>query len=198
MTLVGWLLVSGFVTFMLGAGGWRAEYEQPLEESLPVMHADRRRMRWIHRWMVLALPLTVAGLGGLAHLANDPGAAVAAAGYTAGAVLWIGSLVFRLSVGEWAAEQTAATGEVPDVYPALARWAGYGHLVHMVSAYATAIPLAWAAEGAGLISGWLAWAGSIWGLALLGLFAVPRTRFIASPPFWAHTFTFAVGLSMLL
>lgn len=198
MTLVGWLLVAGFVFFMVGAGGWRVEYEQPMEEALPVMHADRRRLRWIHRWMLPALFLTVAGLGGLARLADDPGAAAAAAAYSVGAVLWVGTLLFRLSVGEWAAEQTVLTGAVPELYPPLTRWAGYGHFAHMASAYLTAIPLGWSAAAAALIPEWLAWAGSVWGVGLLALFLLPRTRFVAAPPFWAHTFTFAVGVALLV
>ncbi len=197
MVMVGWLLVAGFVLFMIGASGWRVDYEKPMTEALPLMHEDRRRLRWIHRFMVPALFLTVAGLGGVAWLASDPGAAVAAAGYSLGAVLWVGTLLFRLSVGEWAAELTARSGAVPDLYPALARWVGHGHFVHMASAYLAAIPLGWSAANSGLIPEWLAWAGSIWGAGLLALFLVPRTRFIAAPPFWAHTFTLAVGVALL-
>lgn len=33
--LIRWLLVSGLVTFMVGAVRWRLEYEQPFELSLP-------------------------------------------------------------------------------------------------------------------------------------------------------------------
>jgi hypothetical protein len=197
MALVGWTLVAGFVGFMVGAGGWRLEYEQPLDRSLPVMHADRRRLRWIHWWMGPSVVLTTAGLTGLAWLVSEPGAALAAGAYSLGAVLWVGALLFRLSVGEWAAERTVLDGSVPDVYEPLARWAGYGHAVHMVAAYLSAVPLAWAVEAAGLVPTWLAWAGSVWGLGLAVLFLVPRTRFAAAPPFWAHVFTFAVGLALL-
>ena len=198
MTLVGWLLVTGFVAFMIGAGGWRLEYEQPAVRSLPIMHADRRRLRWIHWWMIPALVLTVSGLGGLAWTTGEAGIGVAASAYAVGAVMWIGALAFRLTMGEWAAEATAATGEVPEVYPPLARWAGLGHAIHMVTAYVSAVPLAWAASDADLIAGWLAWAGTVWGLGLCALFLNPRTQFIAAPPFWAHVFTFAVGLSILV
>lgn len=198
MTLVGWLLVTGFVAFMVGAGGWRLQYEQPPEQSLPVMHADRGRLRWIHWWMIPAVVLTASGLGGLALVADDAGVGVAAAGYGLGAVLWIAELAFRLTVGEWAAEHTSATGEVPELYLPLAQWAGLGHAIHMATAYLTAVPLAWGAWNAGLIAGWLAWAGTIWAVVLAALFLVPRIRFIAAPPFWAHVFTFAVGLSILI
>lgn len=198
MELVGWLLVAGFVAFMMGAGAWRLEYEQPLEKSLPFMHGDVRRLRWIHWWMVPAVFLTVAGLGGLAWLVADAGAAVAAAGYALGAAFWVLALLFRLTVGEWAAEQAAATGEIPAMYPSLARWMGLGHGAHMMSAYVTAIPLAVALVGADLIPSWLGWAGGIWGVTLAVAMLIPRVSFIASPPFWAHLFTFAIGLALLL
>lgn len=198
MALVAWTLVLGFVGFMVGAARWRIEYEQSPDRALPVMHADRFRLRWIHWWMVPSVVLTTAGLTGLAWLVSDPGAALAAGAYAVGAVLWVGALLFRLSVGEWAAEWTAERGEVPEVYEPLARWAGLGHAVHMVAAYLSAIPLAWAVEAAGLVPTWLAWAGSVWGLGLAALFLVPRTRFVAAPPFWAHVFTLAVGMSLLL
>ncbi|NIR40777.1 MAG: hypothetical protein GWN07_33425, partial [Actinobacteria bacterium] len=51
---------------------------------------------------------------------------------------------------------------------------------------------------AGLVPGWLAWAGAVWGVALFLLFLVPRSRFVAAPPFWAHAFTFAAGLALLI
>ena len=197
MTLVGWVLVAGFVAFMVGAGGWRVEYEQQMDRALPLMHADRGRLRWIHRWMVVAMFLTVAGLGGLVILADDAGVAVAVTGYAVGALAWVGTLLFRLGVGEWAAEETDRSGAVPAIYPPMARSAGYGHFVHMTSAYASAILLGWSLSGSDLIPGWLTWAGPIWGAVLLAMFLVPRTRFVAAPPFWAHVFTFAIGLSLL-
>jgi len=113
MRLVGLVLVAGFAAFMAGALAWRREYEQPLDEALPVMHADAHRLRWIHWWMISGVFLTVSGLGGLAWSVSDAGTAVATAAYSFGAVLWVVALLFRLSLGEWAAEQTAVTGTVP-------------------------------------------------------------------------------------
>lgn len=86
MTGVAWLLIGGFVAFMIGAVRWRVEYERPLEEALPLAFADR------------------AGL---------------------------------------------------------------------------------------------AWAGSVWAALMTILFLIPRTRFVASPPFLAHMWTLAVGIALL-
>jgi hypothetical protein len=195
---VGWLLVAGFVAFMSGAVRWRLEYEQPLERALPMMHRDRRRLRRIHWWMVAAMFLTVSGLGGAAWIVADVGATVAVAGYGMGAVLWVAALLFRLSVGEWAAERTESAGAVPEIYEPFARLAGLGHGVHMVSAYASAVPLGWSMYASALIPGWLAVAGTAWGVAMSSAFLSPATRFVAAPPFWAHTFTLSVGIAVLL
>jgi hypothetical protein len=198
VALVGWLLVAGFVAFMSGAVRWRIEYEQPMERALPLMHGDRRRLRWIHWWMVAAMFLTVSGLGGVAWLVADAGATAAAIGYAMGAVLWVAALLFRLTVGEWAAEHTVNAGAVPEIYEPFARLAGLGHGVHMVSAYVSAVPLGWSMYGSGLIPAWLAVAGTAWGLAMSSAFLFPPTRFVAAPPFWAHTFTLSVGIALLL
>jgi hypothetical protein len=52
-----------------------------------------------------------------------------------GAVCWITSLVFRLTVVPWAADRTVADGRVPEPFPALDAWAGSLYVVHMASAY---------------------------------------------------------------
>lgn len=198
MRFLGLVLVAGFAAFMVGAVAWRLEYEQSLDEALPIMHADVRRLRWIHWWMISGVFLTVSGLGGLAWSVSDAGTAVATAGYSLGAVLWVAALLFRLSVGEWAAEQTAATGTVPAIFPPMARWMSLCHGTHMMSAYLAAVPLGWSLAQAGLIPDWLGWAGSLWGAVLGVTMMVPRLRFAAQPPFWAHVFTFAVGIALLI
>jgi hypothetical protein len=64
--LVGSVLVAGLVVFLVGAGGWKLVYDQPLQQALPAIHRDRRRRAWIHLWMIPAMFLTSAGLLGLA------------------------------------------------------------------------------------------------------------------------------------
>jgi hypothetical protein len=196
MDFVAWALVGGFGLFMVGASMWRLEYEAPMEEALVTMHADRTRRRWIHGLMIPAVALTTAGLWGLAHV--DPRVALGAGLYTVGAVPWLGALAFRLTVGEWAAESAASGEAIPASYRALSVWVDLGHTVHMGTAYAATVPVALGLAGTSLVVDWLPAAGITWAVVMVGLFALPRLRFVAEPPFWAHVFTFAVGLSMLL
>ena len=62
----GTLLTAGLGVFLVGATAWRMVYQQPLAESLPVVHSDRRRWIWIHVWMIGGVVITSAGVGALA------------------------------------------------------------------------------------------------------------------------------------
>ena len=95
--LVGGVLVAGLVIFLVGAAAWRLDYQRPLQESLPVIHRDRRRRAWIHTWMVAALVVTPAGLAGLTVAMGESTAtvltAMGTAVYLSGAVCWMPALV---------------------------------------------------------------------------------------------------------
>jgi hypothetical protein len=200
-TLVGGTLVAGFVTFLIGAAAWRMAYEQPMQESLRVVHEDRRRRAWIHLWMVPAMFVTSAGLAGVVVVVEDPVAAVLAAMTTVvfalGAVCWVVSLVFRLTVVPWAAERTVTDGAVPDAYLPLDRWASGLYATHMLSAYAAAAILGAAVLADGALPGWLGSAGVAFGLGWAAGFVATRAAGPFNPPIWAHLYTGVVGVVLL-
>lgn len=198
MTTAGTLLVTGFTVFLAGAAGWRLEYEAPIAERLPHLHQDRRRLRWIHRTMIVALVLTPGGLGAAAGVADHPAAWAAAIAYSLGAVLWMVNLMFRLTVQEWVAEQVAGGSEIPKLFVPLLNWVGLGYTVHMFVAYLSAVPLAWALTERALIPDWLGWSGAAWGVLFSAGLAYERFRFFFSPPIWAHMFTLCVGIALLV
>jgi hypothetical protein len=199
--LVGVVLIAGMVVFLVGAGGWRLEYEKPPEESLPLIHADRRRRAWIHLWMIPAMFLTTAGLVGVVPVMRDDRAvvlaAMAAAVYALGAVCWVASLAFRLTVVPWGAARTAEDGRPPEGFLALDRWAGSLYVVHMASAYAAFALIGPAVLADGQLPGWVGWLGLGWGVVFLAGFVITRFSGPFNPPFWAHTYTALVG-GMLL
>jgi hypothetical protein len=197
VTTAAALLVAGFVVFMAGAAGWKTGYQAPLAQRILLLHADRRRLRWIHWTMLPAVVLTAAGLVATASVAGHPAVWAAAAAWALGAVPWMLNLTFRLSVQERVAEAVAGGVAVPQWYLAGEAWVALGHRVHMLGSYAAALPLAWGLGKAGLIPPWLAWGGAGWGVAWAFGLAVPRTRFVFEPPFWAHVYTFAVGAALL-
>ncbi len=202
VTIVGSTLVAGLVVFLVGAGGWRMAYEQPLEDALRVIADDRRRRSWIHLWMLPALSITSAGIAALVVVVTDDRARVlvvlASVVYVVGAVCWVVSLLFRLAVVPWAAARTVRDGQVPDGFEPLNDWASWLYGAHMVSAYAAFGLLGAAVLASSMFAPWVGWTGVVAGPAfLLGIVA---TRFEGpfNPPFWAHTYTGLLGVLLLL
>jgi hypothetical protein len=200
--LVGGVLVAGLVLFLIGAGGWRPAYDAPFPEPLPAIHRDRRRWRWIHGWMIVALFTTPAGVGAAvvvteASLAR-PVVVMAAVVYTLGAVCWIAALTFRLTVVPWAAEVAVRTAAPPDTAGALERWSTLLYAVHMCSAYLASAILAGAILLDATLPTWLGWTGVVWGLAFVVGFLTPRVAVVFQPPAWAHLYTGAVGVALLV
>jgi hypothetical protein len=200
--LVGGVLVAGLGIFLVGAAAWRLEYQRPLLESLPVIHREHRRRAWIHAWMLAAMPVTPAGLAGLAVVLEERAAtvltAMAAVVYVSGGVCWMASLAFRLTVVPWAAEQTVTVGDVPDGFAAYDRWAGALYSVHMLTAYVASAVLGIAVLVSHALPTWLGWAGVAWGLAFAGGLVATRFAGPFNPPFWAHLYTASVGVVLLL
>ncbi len=200
--LVGSVLVAGLGIFLVGATRWRLDYQRPMQDSLPLIHRDRRRWVWIHVWMVAAMLVTPAGLVGLAAGLEQPTArvlaAMAATAYLAGGVGWIASLAFRLTVVPWAAERTVTLGHVPDGFAAHDRWSAALYCVHMLSAYAASAVLGIAVLVSDILPTWLGWTGLGWGLVFAAGLVVTRFAGPFNPPFWAHLYTAAVGAVLLL
>jgi hypothetical protein len=199
--IVGAVLVAGAVIFLVGAGGWRIAYEQPMADALRVIHDDRRRRAWIHLWMIVAMFVTPAGLAGFAVVSETTlgrsAAVMAATIYAMGAVCWIASLAFRLTVTPWAAERHVADGSPPDGYAALEGWAGSLYVVHMSASYAAFAVLGGAILASGDLPAWLGWLGVGWGAVFLAGFVGTRFAGLFNPPFWAHTYTAVVGVMLL-
>ena len=200
--LVGGVLVAGFVVFLVGAVAWRLDYQLPSEESLPIIHADRRRRTWIHVWMLVAMFVTPAGLAGLAQLPDlsdaAPRAAMAAVVYTLGAACMIVSLCFRLTVVPWAAERMVADGTPPVGYAAIEAWAGLLYVVHMLASYAVFVLLGVTVVASDALAPWSGWVGIGLGAACLVGFVATRFAGPFNPPFLAHTYTALLGVALLV
>jgi hypothetical protein len=186
------------VTFTIGAVRWRLGYEQALELSLPLKASDTWRLRWIHYWMMIGVALTSVGLAATALLARSLWGVAAGVLYAMGATAWLIAITFRLTVEEWASAEAVTTGKVPSIYPPLAAWSGGLYGLHMTTAYVSAVPLGIMIVIEDLGPAWLGWAGAVWGTACATGFVVTRGAGPFSPPFLAHLFTGAVGLTLLL
>jgi hypothetical protein len=200
--LVGGVLVAGLGIFLVGAAGWRLDYQRSPPESLLLIHRDHRRWTWIHVWMVSAMLVTPAGVVGLAVIVDERTPTIlmtmSAAVYGSGAVCWIASLAFRLTVVPWAAEHTATVGTLPEDFTAYDRWAGALYCVHMLTAYVASTVLGIAVLASSALPAWLGWTGIGWGLAFAAGLVTTRFAGPFNPPFWAHLYTGAVGMFLLL
>ncbi|HSK27964.1 MAG TPA: hypothetical protein VK894_13720 [Jiangellales bacterium] len=200
--LVGGVLVAGLVIFLVGAVAWRLDYQRPHEQSLPIVVRDRRRWVWIHTWMIAGLVVTPAGLAGLALAMDEPTAtvltAMATAVYLSGGVCWIASLAFRLTVVASAAERTVTEGHVPEGFAVQDRWAGALYVVHMLTAYVGSAVLGAAVLASDALPTWLGWVGIGWGVSFAAGLVATRFAGPFNPPFWAHLYTGALGMVLLL
>ena len=174
--------------FIVGAARWRLDYERPLAESLPLIHADRRRRTWILVWMLVAMFITPPGIVGFSFLLDEQGAALVAVMatlvYTLGALCMIVNLVFGLTVTPWAAERTVADGSPPDSYAALHAWTGWLYVVHMVASYAAFAMLGAAVLASNTLPSWTGWVGLGLGVACLAGFVATRFTGPFNPPIW--------------
>jgi hypothetical protein len=125
-------------------------------------------------------------------------AAVSAVVYGLGAVCWIVSLTFRLTVVPWAAARTVASGAPPDGFAALDAWAVALYVVHMLSAYVAFALLGAAVLGFAGLPGWLGWVGVVLGLGGAAGFVATRFSGPFNPPILAHLYTGVVGIVLLL
>ena len=198
----GIVLIAGFTTFLVGAAFWQpALYQQEWPAALVAMAEDRRRLRWIHTWMCVGVTVTTLGMALLAALLITNGEttlSILALGlFGLGAALWLVALIFRLTVQEWAAQQTREVGAVPVGYEAWSRWAGAIHVFHMLSAYGSWIFLGGAIIITTLAPVWLGWAGVVLGIVLALGFIAMRGGPLA-PPILAHAYSLAIGIALLV
>lgn len=194
----GAVLVVGLAVFMVGAVRWRIEYERPFPKAAALIHADRRRRRSIHSWMLVATIITPAGLAAFASLPEvGPVAGMAAVVYLVGALCWIMSLSFGLTVVPWAAERTVADGSPPEGFTAFNTWATNLYVVHMAVSYVAFVLLGVAVLQSPALPHWSGWLGIGWGALFLTGFVVTRFAGPFNPPFWAHTYPAVLGVVLL-
>ncbi len=200
--VVGAVLVAGLVVFTVGASAWRLEWERPLPESLPLIHAARRRRMWIHLWMLPAMFATAAGVAGFALVVDRPVATVlatmAAVTYGIGAALLVVFLAFRLTVVPWAAAEAVDHGVPPPGFEALNSWAGTLYVVHMVASYAAFALLGGAVLASDGLPAWLGWVGVVVGVGSLAGFVGTRFAGPFNPPILAHVYTGLLGVTLLV
>lgn len=195
------IMLLGFVFFLTGAIFWKPKvYEQPFATSLPAMHKDKKRMRWIYYWMIAGIATSACGW--LTFILffwkeNDhvfsPSAGLL---FVLGAALMMVSIGFRLTVQEDAAKETEISGNIPSHYSSFQNWAGLLYSLHMVFSF-----ISWTLIGVSILLTKtlpvsLGWAGVIGGIICsLGFITFRNGPF--APPILAHLYSAVIAVIII-
>ena len=198
----GILLIAGWIIFWTGASAWfTPPYRQPqLHEFLEIIDTNRTAWYWINGCLLVGVTLTVLGFGAFTSSLRGAGdrllSELGLVAYVFGALLWIISLAFRLTVEVWAAQETGQSGVIPVGFEAWRQWAVLLFGIYMVLGYFSVAAYGGALQGTGLLARWLAWTAVVFGLAgALGVLV--RFRFFERP-LMIHLVPGVIGIFLLL
>ena len=165
------LLLIGGIVFLVGAfwPPWEQWYS-PLKRSLQVIGEHRTAWYWIHACFVVGVVLTMLGFVALAGARRQAQtgstlADLAATLYVVGAVFWLVSIAFRMTVQVWAANEVITTGAIPPGYEAWHRFSGVLFMLYMAMAYVACAGLGWDVLRTGMVARWAGWFAIAFGLS---------------------------------
>ena len=194
------LLISGFVTFIIGAARWKFDYQAALPEAMAAWHRDAGRMRWIHSWMITATVVAVLGLVAFREMQTIVGerlcASIGLVLWVVGAVLMVVALVWRMTILADAAARRVEQDAVPEGAAAQAAFGGWVFWIHIMLSHLATIFLAISVLESGSLASWVGWTGiAIGALLFLGNAAQLGP---AAPPILVHLWFLIVGIAILI
>ncbi|HET7482441.1 MAG TPA: DUF4386 family protein [Actinomycetota bacterium] len=194
------LFIAGFVTFMIGAVGWKFDYQAALPDAMKAWHRDASRIRWIHLWMVPATLLAISGTIAFREFqswAQEPlWATIASTLWIVGGVLMLAALIWRVTVVADIARRTSETGSVPEGAAALHSFGGWIFWLHLVLSHAATMLFGISIVQTGVLPHWLGWFGILFGASLaLGNLAQVGPL---SPPFLVHVWFVVLAVVLLV
>ena len=197
--LVGWLLIVGALAFGVGAGNpllvraWTA----PVDSFMAIVARHPRAWQATNLLFIGGTLLTAGGLVVLPSLLPESGQGLATAGAVAfaiGAVLWIISLLYRLTVTPATARDFAVTGTVDPWVDTLDRLNAGLFKAWIVIALAGLGIIGIACTVGGPIPAPLGWATA----ALSGLLVAGLLFTGDMPPFTVYLAPLAFGIALLV
>ena len=212
MAIAAGLLVTGLVTFMIGAAiplAWLEKpglvpevWNAPLMRYLELIAEHRRSWSWTNGLMIAAVLMNAAGLAALAALAGQPAVTAGAAGYGIASVFWIVVASYRTTVSIWAADQLAATNRVPDASTALDLWSGISFQIYTAAGHGSQAMVGLGLLQAALVPSWIAWIAIVIGVAgllsqLPGFSEVPGLQALFIP-IVMHVAPALIGIALLI
>lgn len=201
MRSCGWLLVAGFVVFLVGAVFWRFAFQAPvLADTLRSVGSQSTRWLWIHAWIAAGSIVTVVGLAQWVEIQRAAGERLRTPAaftlYLFGVVLWLVGIAIRLTLQMWAADEVLAGKGVPAVYPAVHRLAGVMYAAFMLLSYVSTAVLGLGVLRSSVLSASTGWVGLVGGAVFaLGFVGVRGGPF--APPIMALLYTLWLGITLL-
>ncbi len=200
LRITGWLLVIGAVIFWIGA--FSPPYKQwtvPLYEYLQIVGSHRWSWYWIHFCFLSATILSYGGIR-LLVLSIQSGQAtllmeLSLAGYTIATILWIISIVFRVTVDYEAGVLLNRSGTAPEWITPLHHWSGFMFAIFMILGYASQAMIGKALLTTTLVPSWVANISFYFGLAGVVGYIVRFPLF--DPPLMMHVIPFLIGYHLL-
>jgi hypothetical protein len=110
-----------------------------------------------------------------------------------GAVFWVISLAFRLSIDPWAAQETAKTAVIPEFYVPLTCWTGVLFVIYTVLAFSGLVAYGGAILATPVPPQWVGRLSIVYGLAGLGLLGITKD----APPFLHYLIPMLIGILLL-
>jgi len=152
------LVISGaFPSFSAGLQGSLAE-KAPFGDTFRLLN-----LLWTVGWI-----LQVMGFGMLTRLLLDRGdVSLAIPAFIAmliAAILGVLHGTFHMSVETWAAQETARTGSIPQVYEPLSAWVGVSFRIAYILHLLAVIIYGWAILRTELLAHWVGWLSIGWSM----------------------------------
>jgi hypothetical protein len=150
-------------------------------------------------WLIFGgIVVTLLGLAMLTIILRSAGdhmiAPLGLIAFLSGTILWVIQLAFRLSVYPWAAQETARTAVLPDVFVPLTLWVQALFVFYTIFAFSALIAYGGAVLTTRVLPHWVGWLAIGYSLLGLGGFALTNN----APPVSHHLVPLLIGVLLLL
>ncbi len=204
MLVTGLLLISGVVTVIVQAPGYRRGnfdskfWSLPLGEQLDRIGEKNRHWWWVGGWSIVGVTLMTGGVTSLASAIGDAGgAALAFSGlgmYLVAMAGWIFGIAISYAAMSEGAKQKASTGDIPSWVAPLGSAAYMAEVTWVVAANIGYVMLGAAVLTTGLLPAWAGWSAVGIGSVLAIIVLVTKVGF----PQMSDLAPFVLGVAAVL
>ena len=200
----GLTLIIGCLLFLTAAGFTPRDeqgnyiYGLSQQDALIVTYRHWSTWHWGLILFCLAVVLTLLGFVQLTTLLRDAGdrlfSRMGLIAFQLVVSFFLINMAFDFSIGFWAAQETASTKLVPDLYIQLSSWSDALFEVSSALSFFAALAYGAAIVTTRVLPRWLGWLVLVYNLAMFVLFALSGDM----PPFVHYLLPIVIGIVLLL